>query len=497
MRRAARARRFLHRAGMVAPGLQRAPAGGSQGSIMIRLTCLLTTGLIVLHTVGCDSSPLMSTTYSAEEYVALLQPDTEARSLATDATPVTINFAEPLRLDDAVAHALQHHPELAAFSSARRAREAEVIQASRRPNPEIEFGLEEFAGSGPKSEFEAAEWSLRIVQLFERGDKRQRRVDLAERTVEEAELEYQAARLAVATAVVRSFVEVLTADATLAQARAHLTFVEQFQQVVDRRIQAGAASPVERNRAAVEAAERRAEVEAAVEQGAVARRRLALSMGLYEHDLEAVSGELAPPVEPIDRMEIARLVRETPELERWAREIARRRAAVELARAGAVPDFQAGVGLHFFQESDDIAFSIGVAMPLMIFDQREGEIAARGWEVRSAQDRRRAAELTMLANATRLHGEARLAWIRARAIEQDVLPAAERVVQDLRAAFEEGKIGLLDALDAQRRLFEFRRDLVEMRATYHTAMAELDGLIGRLPLDQNLQETVSSNGESE
>lgn len=464
---------------------------------MIQSITFLLLGLIVILTGGCDSSPLAASSWSAEEYASLLQPDTESSLRAGDDAEASLRLDEPLTLEDAVAHALQHHPELAAFSAARRAREAEVIQASRRPNPEIEFGLEEFAGSGPKSEFESAEWSLRIVQLFERGDKRQRRVDLAERVVAEAELEYRAARLAVATAVVRSFVEVLAADAELAQAREHLAFVEQFQQVIDRRIEAGAASPIERNRAAVEAAERRAEVAAAAERTAATRHRLALSIGVRERDIEHLTGELTPPVEPMDRAEINRLVRETPEIERWAREIARRRAAVELARAGAVPDLRAGAGLHFFQESDDIAFSIGVSMPLTVFDEREGEIAARGWEVRSAQDRQRAAELTMLATATRLHGEARFAWTRARSIEQDVLPAAERVVQDLRAAFEQGKIGLLDALDAQRRLFEFRRDLVQMRAAYHTAMAELDGLIGRLPVEPDQQEPVSTNGEQE
>ena len=53
----------------------------------------------------------------------------------------------PLTLADALARALEHNPDLGVFDPARRAAEADRLQAGVRPNPEVGASLENFAGT--------------------------------------------------------------------------------------------------------------------------------------------------------------------------------------------------------------------------------------------------------------------------------------------------------------------------------------------------------------
>src|SRR5262249_20755524 len=74
-----------------------------------------------------------------------------------------------LTLRDAIAAALRGSPELDAFASEVRAREALALQAAALPNPELVFELEDFAGSGERQGFDSAQATLSLAQLVELG----------------------------------------------------------------------------------------------------------------------------------------------------------------------------------------------------------------------------------------------------------------------------------------------------------------------------------------
>jgi cobalt-zinc-cadmium efflux system outer membrane protein len=84
-----------------------------------------------------------------------------------------------LTLRDALAAALRDSPALAADAAEVRAREAEMLQAGRRPNPELGVELENLAGSGPFSGLDGLETTLALSQAIELGGKRGRRVEAA------------------------------------------------------------------------------------------------------------------------------------------------------------------------------------------------------------------------------------------------------------------------------------------------------------------------------
>lgn len=65
--------------------------------------------------------------------------------------------------------ALQHNPRLTTFSSAVEERSHLLRQAGRLPNPELEFEVENFGGSGEFSGSANAETTVRLQQRLELG----------------------------------------------------------------------------------------------------------------------------------------------------------------------------------------------------------------------------------------------------------------------------------------------------------------------------------------
>ena len=84
--------------------------------------------------------------------------------------------AESIRLEDAIARAIEARPELVAADAERRALEAAERQAALPPNPELSLEVEDVAGSGEFSGVNEAQTTLRVLQPIELGgDRRARR----------------------------------------------------------------------------------------------------------------------------------------------------------------------------------------------------------------------------------------------------------------------------------------------------------------------------------
>jgi len=84
-----------------------------------------------------------------------------------------------LTLPQAQALALLQNPKLAAFGWEVRAREAQILQAGLRPNPEVEVEVENFAGSGALQAFRGTEITILLSQLIELAGKRHKRARVA------------------------------------------------------------------------------------------------------------------------------------------------------------------------------------------------------------------------------------------------------------------------------------------------------------------------------
>ncbi len=384
-----------------------------------------------------------------------------------------------ITLRDALALALMKNPELAVFSWDIRAREAQVLQAGLRPNPEFGFEVEQFAGTGELRGLRAAETTIQLGQLIELGGKRGKRKRLAALGKNLSGWDYEAKRLDVYADVARAFVDVVGAQERVALSTELVDLAKEAVARVSKRVRAGKDSPVEETKAMVTLHTTRLDLERARRELEGARRRLVSLWGSDTPAFERAEGSLEEirPVPPAERL--AELTAQNPDLARWATEFEQRRAAVELADAGRIPDVTVFGGWRRVSEVDASGLVMGVTLPLPVFNRNQGEALEARYRLAQARDEERTARARTDAALADTYQVLTTAYTVATALRDDVLPAARRAYAMTGQGYQRGKFGYLDLLDAQRTLFEARQQYIDALTDYHRSSADMERLIGQ------------------
>ena len=383
-----------------------------------------------------------------------------------------------LALRDAVAAALVGSPELDAFSLDVRVAEARALQAGALPNPQLGLEVENVGGTGRRQAFEQTETTVFLRQLFQLGGTRAARRRAADLERELAAWQYEAARLAALTATQKAFVATLAAQERLALADERVAAASDKVSAAAERTAAGAAAPTARRRAEVELATIRLERRRLEQELAARRAALAATWGATHPAFSRVRGDLEPitPPPPLGALEAH--LDDNPDVARFATEIDRRLAMLDLARADRIPDPLVGVGSRHFAANDDTALVFEVSLPLPVFDRNAGAILAAGRDVEQAEAKRRATETSLRAELARAHAECAAAWARATDLAQEVLPTARASADAVRAQYRAGSAGRLEVLEAEHAVIDVRAQRLETLVVYHDARADLDRLTG-------------------
>ena len=396
--------------------------------------------------------------------------------------PAAAEIVEPtgvVTLEQALELALEHNPELKAFSWDIRAAEAGRLQAGLRPNPELGVEIEEIGGAGNRSGFDGSETTIAIAQPIEMAQKRARRTTLASLEKELAEWDYKAKRLDVTRDVTESFIAVLALQERLALTEELVRIAAKAHSTVTQRVEAGRDSPIEQTKSGVALAIARIEPQRARRTLESARKRLAAAWGARAAGFDTVAGELDEIFPAASSDELSRLVSQNPDVARWQAEKKRRRAALELEKGRAVSDVTLIGGLRWFSETDDSAAVLGLSIPLPVSNRNQGGILKATYLLAKAQESGKAAEIQVLASleeaAQRLAGT----YAEATALKNDVLPGAQSGFDAVSEGYRDGKFDYLQVLDAQRTLFEARGRYIESLTAHHKAKADAERLIGQ------------------
>ncbi len=175
----------------------------------------------------------------------------------------------------ALALTLARSPELAAVDHDLRIAEARALQARLLPNPEIEVTSENVAGSGPYSGAALSENTLLLGQLIELGGKRAARVREARAGISLAEFDYEAKKREVFLQTAEHFIELLAAQRRVAVNAELVRLAREFVPAVQKRLEAGKASDLEKTRFDVALASARIDLEQTQRDVLALRNRLA------------------------------------------------------------------------------------------------------------------------------------------------------------------------------------------------------------------------------
>lgn len=194
-------------------------------------------------------------------------------ALLSSATALAADL--PLNFRDAITRSLERNPELAAYAYELKAQDGRIDQAAARSNVEVGLLVENALGSGNRSGIDAAETTLSIGFLLERGAVQRRRdAAVAGRAV--LTTEQQIKRLDLAAETARRYVAVLAGQQHLTELRDARVLREETLAAVQSRVRAAKAPEAEEARAQAQLARASLEEEYAAAQAELLELRHAL-----------------------------------------------------------------------------------------------------------------------------------------------------------------------------------------------------------------------------
>jgi len=393
------------------------------------------------------------------------------RPIANPDTVVTLRTA--------LALALEQNPELAAFSWDVRSAEAKILQARLRPNLELGIQTEDFWGTKQSKGLSRSQTTLQLSQIIELGRKRRARVREATLGRELATLDYETKRLDVLKKTAQAFVDALAAQRRVELAEENVNLAAGLLPDIQKRIEAGKASTVERTRSDVVVASARIEADQARRALIVARQHLAAQWGSTEAHFLRVVGDL-------DRVEalplLGRLIlslTNNPEIERWAPETERREAAVRLQLAEAVPNLTLFGGPRYHAEGDEYTNVIGFSLPLPFWNRNQGAILDARYQLAKAADERLSAVTRLSTELSDAYQTVQRTANEIRILKESVLPGAESAAQALQEGYLAGRYSYLEVNEARRTLTAARLQYLQALTDYHKAVAEIEALTAR------------------
>jgi len=394
--------------------------------------------------------------------------------------------AEAFTLEDALAVGRVRSPALRTARRRLRLAEAGVVTARQLPfNPVVTAqGATDYLF---KREDENR-FSVGLSQTFETGGQRGRRSELAEAAVRAAEAAVKDAERRFRRDAALAFFDLLLATRRLEIARASVELRGRILEIAEARARAGDIPEVDANLVRLELRQAEAERAAAAREVDVAGAGLRAIIGLGEAAGLKPAGEFPAPAgaQPLDLT--ARALAARPDLAALRHERQAAGARVDLERASVSPDVTLEV-FYDYEEATapgvpidvDNLIGVAVAVPIPIFNRRQGEILEAERAVALVDAELRALEVEVRRQIEVAAASLARAVERADTYEKDIVPLAERNLELNREAYRLGQVGTLEVLRAEEEAIKVRAARVEALRDRAAALADLEAATGGEP----------------
>lgn len=137
------------------------------------------------------------------------------------------------------------------------------------------------------------------------------------------------------------------------------------------------------------------------------------------------------------------------------------------------------------QDPDLTSFRLGLAVPLPLWNQRQGQIAEASANINQVQAQLSDKELALNRDLESAYQRYVIAKNQLNSFETGLLSQAESVLKVAESAYRYGERGILEYLDAQRTYRLVKRDYLAARFDYVSTMLEIERLAGAELLPNN------------
>ncbi|MBD3826470.1 TolC family protein [Stenotrophomonas sp.] len=398
---------------------------------------------------------------------------------AQGTAPAVASPPTALTLDDAIARVARYHPDLRLVDAQRPLWEARRDAAALRPPLTLGVDLENAFGSGDASGLQAAELTVTLAGMLERGGKLDARRAVAQANIDALAPQRETARLDLMAEVARRYLAVTEARQQLAIAT---TDIEQRRRAVAAarlRLQAGASPESVLLTAQSMLAQAELDRDRARQMDQSARAALSALWRARDPGFEVVTGDpmRLPALQAFAAL--AEELQRTPELAVLAGERRLREAQLTLARTQARPDMSWQVGMRNSRDTRDTSLVAGVSLPLGSVRRAEPDIRAAEAELALSSVEREARELQLYATLAEAHGRYLTARLEVTRMASDVLPRLTRAENAAEKAWRAGAISYMEWAQLQALRIEARQRQLAAAIAAQTALIEIQRLTGQ------------------
>ena len=386
-------------------------------------------------------------------------------------------------LDQAIDLALAHNHALKATRTLIFQNQAQEITANLRPNPVL-GGDAQFIPIFSPSDFStedldlAQQFDLGLSYLFERGHKRQSRLQAARDQTAVTRAQVTDAERTLAFNVGQQFVSVLLAESTLQFA---LEDMKSFQTTVDiseAQYNAGAISEGDYLKIKLQLLQFQTDVSSA--RLAKAQALVGLRQFLGYDAVPAnydVIGDLAyqPLKANLEDLQ-AKALKARPDFQAALFGVTAAQSQIRLAKANGKVDVNGT--FDFTHTSGQNTASIFASFELPIFNRNQGEIARTGYALTQAQEQQQAASDTVLSDVANAYEALRSNDEVVQLYSSGYLKQAQESRDISEYAYKRGAASLLDFLDAERTYRAAQLAYRQALASYMTALEQLKEAVG-------------------
>ncbi len=411
-------------------------------------------------------------------------PQSPAPATAPQNTPSgQVHGAVRISMDQAIQMALEHNHNLKAARSTIQQDQALEITANLRPNPVLTLDaqfLPIFQPSEFTSEYidETAQFDAGIAYLFERGKKRQHRLQAAQDVTAQAKSLVTDNERTLTFNVASQFVSVQLAESTLDLA---LQDMKSFQNTVDisqARYNAGDISEGDFLKIKLQMLQFQqdvAQAQLSKVQALVGLRQL-LGYETVPEDFDVSSDfDYIPVHMKLEDLQSKALMNR-PDFRAAQQGVIAAKSQYELAKANGKVDVTGTADYDHVSATNTASFFGSLQLP--IFNRNQGEIARTNYVINQAQEQELAASDQVMSDVLTAYEGVRENDLVVTQYRSGYLDAAQQSRDITEYSYKRGAASLLDYLDAERSYRAIQLNYRQSLAAYLTAVEQLREAVG-------------------
>jgi outer membrane protein, heavy metal efflux system len=403
-----------------------------------------------------------------------------ADTMSVEATAQPGAAATALTLADLEQRALAQNPAIAVAAAQVDAAKGRAVQAGALPNPTIGYTGDEISGGSINR---GGEHGFFVEQTIPLGGKLGRGRDVYTREAATAQAMTETERQRVLTAVRRTYRAAVIADRRVAVREQLARLAAETVQISAQLLNTGVADKPDTLSAEVES--QRAQL--ALAEARNDRLRIWRELGVLVGDPalapRPLAGSADDPLPDLTQdATLARLQRESPEIEAARRDIARANAALSRARRVAAPDLVLRAGPRYNREllERDLkpvgwegSFEVGVTVPL--FNRNAGGIAEASADLARSQAAVRQTTLAATSRMADAFAQYETARRRVEVYRREILPRADEAYAMYRRNYAQMAAAYPQVLAAQRTLIQSQDQYLDALDRAWAAATALEG----------------------